>query len=79
MSSSVDKRFDRYVYLNCFGSIQQNDFQTFPTGEGSPISISTKLDDEGVVIDVWQKDECVASAWKTYAEMGVEVKEIEDE
>ena len=79
MSSSVDKRFDRYVYLNCFGSIQQNDFQKFPTGEGSPISISTKLDDEGVVIDVWYKDKCVASAGKTYAEMGVEVKEIENE
>ena len=72
MSYSSDKMFDRYVYLNCFGSIQQ-------TGAGSPISISTKLDDEGVVIDVWQKDECIASAWKTYAEMGVEVKEVEDE
>ena len=79
MSKTTDKRFDRYVYLHCFGSIQQSDFQTFPTGEGSPISISTKLDDDGVVIDVWQKDECIASSWKTYAEMGIEVKEIEDE
>ena len=77
MSSSVDKRFDRYVYLNCFGSIQQNDFQTFPTGEGSPISIAAKLDDEGVVIDVWQEDECVASTWKTYDEMGVEAVAVE--
>ena len=79
MSNTTDKRFDRYVYLNCFGSIQQNDFQKFPTGEGSPISISTKLDDKGVVIDVWYKDKCVASAGKTYTEMGVEVKEIENE
>ena len=79
MSKTTDKRFDRYVYLHCFGSIQQSDFQTFPTGEGSPISISTKLDDKGVVIDVWYKNKCVASAGKTYTEMGVEVKEIENE
>ena len=70
MSKTTDKMFDRYVYLNCFGSIQQ-------TGEGSPISISTKLDDEGVVIDVWQEDECVASTWKTYDEMGVEAVAVE--
>ena len=70
MSNTTDKMLDRYVYLNCFGSIQQ-------TGEGSPISISTKLDDEGVVIDVWQEDECVASTWKTYTEMGVEAVAVD--
>jgi len=76
MSNTTDKMLDRYVYLNCFGSIQQ-------TGAGSPISISTKLDDEGVVIDVWCNEagvsKCVASTYKLYSEMGVEVKEIEDD
>ena len=72
MSNTTDKMLDRYVHLDCFGSIQQ-------TGEGSPISITMKLDDEGVVIDVWCNDECVASTYKLYSEMGVEVKEIEDE
>ena len=71
-SGKIGKMPDRYVHLDCFGSIQQ-------TGEGSPISISTKLDDEGVVIDVWCNDECVASTYKLYSEMGIEVKKIEDE
>ena len=78
MSNTTDKMLDRYVYLNCFGSIQsQFVFGDQQTGEGSPISISTKLDDEGVVIDVWQEDECVASTWKTYTEMGVEAVDVD--
>ena len=55
---------DRYLHLDCFGSVQD-------TGEGDPISISVKLEDEGVVLDVWQKDECIATTWKTYPEFGV--------
>ena len=43
------------------------------------VSVSIKLDDEGVVVDAWQNDECVASTWKTYHDFGVEVKGIEDE
>tara|TARA_Y100000310_G_scaffold339796_1_gene433598 strand:- start:251 stop:382 length:132 start_codon:yes stop_codon:yes gene_type:complete len=43
------------------------------------MTIQVKLDDEGVVVDAWQEDESIASSWKTYNDMGVEVKEIKDE
>ena len=64
---------DRYLHLDCFGSIQTkiNEVSTQHTDESELISISVKLEDEGVVLDVWQKDECVASAWKLYTEFGV--------
>jgi len=64
---------DRYLYLDCFGSIQTkiNEVMTQHTAKSEPISISVKLDDEGVVLDVWQKDECVATACKLYTEFGV--------
>ena len=58
---------DNYLNLDCFGSIQQ-------IGEGNPVSISVKLDDEGVMLEVWCEDECTASTWKLYSEMGVEVR-----
>ena len=35
------------------------------------IKFSAKLDDEGVVVDAWDGDECIASTWKTYPEFGV--------
>ena len=35
------------------------------------INFSAKLDDEGVVVDAWEGDECIASTWKTYPEFGV--------
>ena len=43
------------------------------------ITIHVALADEGVVIDAWQDDVCVASTYKLYSEMGVEVKGVEDE
>ena len=93
MSRNEEKMLDRYVHLDCFGNIQQIKFDKDKEGnncwnylsdearlaQSRTISISTKLDDEGVVIDVWCNDECVASTYKLYSEMGVEVKEVEDE
>ena len=78
MSNTTDKTLDRYVYLHidprCLLEICQQ----------AGITVHVKLDDEGVVVDAWQSpadavDEAIASTWKTYAEMGVEVKEIKDE
>ena len=43
------------------------------------MTIHVKLDDEGVVVDAWQEDEVIATTCKTYNDMGIEVKEIEDE
>ena len=45
----------------------------------SGATVQVKLDDEGIVIDAWSLDDCIASTWETYNELGVEVKEIEDE
>jgi len=45
------------------------------------ITISMKLDDDGVVLEAHSggEEEAIASTWKTYAEMGVEVIHKEDE
>ena len=69
MSNTTDKMLDRYVYL-------QVDLHPYRPPQ---MTIQVKLDDEGVAIDAWQDDECISSTWKTYNEMGVEVKELEDE
>jgi hypothetical protein len=45
----------------------------------SGATVQVKLDDEGIVVDAWSLDDCIASTWETYNELGVEVKEIEDE
>ena len=66
MSNTTDKMYDRYVYLD-IGNRE-------PTAGG--VTIQVKLDDEGVAVDAWHEDECVASTWKTYDEMGVEVREL---
>ena len=68
MSNTTDKMLDRYVYLH-IGNREPN----FSAGG---VTIQVKLDDEGVVVDAWNEDECVASTWKTYDEMGVEVREL---
>jgi hypothetical protein len=53
------------------------------------ITVSVKMDDEGVALDVIKKtnpigfappeEEVVESAWKTYSEFGLEVKQLEEE
>ena len=50
------------------------------------ITVSVKMDDEGIALDVIKKsnpigfsppeEEVVESAWKTYSELGFEVKEV---
>ncbi len=41
--------------------------------------VDVKLDDEGVVVDAWQDGEVIASTYELYSEMGVQVKEIDDD
>ena len=43
----------------------------------SGATVQVKLDDEGIVVDAWSLDDCIASTWETYNELGIEVKEIE--
>tara|TARA_Y100000310_G_scaffold175516_1_gene175547 strand:- start:672 stop:959 length:288 start_codon:yes stop_codon:yes gene_type:complete len=61
---------DRYLYLNLDPTVVWGSDNT-PSG----VTIHVKLDDEGVVVDAWADDECVASTWKTYEEFGVVVKQ----
>ena len=65
MSNTTDKMLDMYVYLHLDYGL-----------DGCGTTISVKLDDEGVVVDAWSDDECVASTWKTYNDMGVEAREL---
>ena len=53
---------DRYMYMHRI--------------DNGNVSISVKLDDEGVVIDAWKGDKIIDSTWKTYQEFGLEVKEL---
>ena len=76
MSNTTDKMLDRYVCLH----LEPRDLQHASHG----ITIHIKLDDEGVVVDAWSEpadavDGAIASTYKLYSEMGVEVKEIKDE
>ncbi len=75
MSNTTDKMLDRYVYLHLEPTQLEG-----RTG----VTIHVKLDDEGVVVDAWQHDdewgdEVIASTYKLYNDMGVEVKEVEDD
>ena len=45
----------------------------------SGATVEIKLDDEGIVVDAWSLDDCIASTWETYHNMRIEVKGIEDE
>ena len=76
------KMLDRYVYLHIDPSdlFRPDEKEQIRIIYGCGITIHVKMDDEGIVVDAWSgEDEVVASTWKTYNDMGVEVKEIEDE
>ena len=53
---------DRYMYMHHI--------------DNGNVSISVKLDDEGVVINAWKGDKVIDSSWKTYREFGLEIKEL---
>ncbi len=40
------------------------------------VNIVVKLDDEGVIVDVWKDDQVVATTWKTYDEFSVAVEDL---
>ena len=46
---------------------------------GSGATIEIILGDEGIVVDAWSLDDCIASTWQTYDELSIEVKEVENE
>jgi|TARA_Y100001938_G_C8004278_1_gene386469 hypothetical protein len=64
----------------------ENKYLTVDIGK---ITVSVRMDDEGVSLDVIKKsnpigftrgeEEVVESAWKTYADFGLEVKELADD
>ena len=74
MSNTTDKMLDRYVYLD----VDTSDLFCPDEKEQGGITVHVKMDDEGVVVDAWGgEDKCIASTWKTYAEMGVEAIAVE--
>ena len=66
----MNNPYDRYIYLH----INQDE-------KGKPgITVHVNIGDDGIVVDAWSgEDECIASTWKTYGELGIEVKAIEDD
>ena len=45
----------------------------------SGATVELKLDELGILAAAWSLDRCIASTYKTYNELGIEVKEIKDE
>tara|TARA_R110000824_G_scaffold76008_1_gene192740 strand:+ start:145 stop:312 length:168 start_codon:yes stop_codon:yes gene_type:complete len=43
------------------------------------LTVQVKLDDEGIVIDAYKGQECIATTCKSYVDMDIEIKEIENE
>ena len=44
----------------------------------SGVTVEVILNDEGIVVDAWSLDDCIASTWQTYDELSIEVKEVKD-
>ena len=38
--------------------------------------IEIKLENDRLVVDAWSGDDCVATTWTLYSELGVEVKDV---
>ena len=45
----------------------------------SGATVQLKLDELGILAAAWSLDKRIASTYKTYNELGVEVKDIDDE
>ena len=45
----------------------------------SGATIEVLILEEGIVVDAWSLDDCIATTHKTYDELGIEVKEVEHE
>ena len=67
---TLEEEMSRTIYLH----LEPHDISP-----ESGATVQVKLDDEGIVIDAWSLDDCIASTWKTYNELGIEVKEVKDE
>ena len=67
--TELHNEYAKYVYLHVSTGLD-SDFKH------TSVTIHVKMDDEGIVVDAWQEDEVIASTWKTYADMGFEVREL---
>ena len=45
----------------------------------SGATVELKLHELGILVAAWSLDDCIASTWKTYNELGIEIKKVEDE
>ena len=45
----------------------------------SGATIEVLILEEGIVVDAWSLDDCIATTNKSYSELGIEIKEVEHE
>tara|TARA_R100001132_G_C3244020_1_gene73689 strand:+ start:20 stop:199 length:180 start_codon:yes stop_codon:yes gene_type:complete len=43
------------------------------------MDVIVKVEHEGIVVDVWKNESVIATTYKFFNELGIEVKEIADE
>ena len=43
------------------------------------LEIQVKMEEEGVIIDVFEDDDCIATTCKTYEEFGLKVTRIKED
>ena len=44
----------------------------------SGATVQIELDDEGIVAEAWSLDDCIAATNKSYSELGIEVRKVEN-
>jgi len=71
MNDAADKELsmlDRYVHLDI------NTLFTNPSVlQSGPLSVTAKLIEDGVELEVWAGNECLAATYTSYAHMGIDV------
>ena len=43
------------------------------------MDVIVKVEHEGIVVDIWKNESVIATTYKFFNELGIEVKEIADE
>jgi len=55
----------------------ENKYINLPIADGMDVIV--KVEHEGIIVDVWKNESVIATTYKFFNELGIEVKEITDE
>jgi len=55
----------------------ENKYINLPIADGMDVIV--KVEHEGIIVDVWKNESVIATTYKFFNELGIEVKEIADE